>query len=84
MKIIEALKTVLGDTDATVDAMIRILVANGFAADDPADGAFCSLSEGLLLGMPFTFRQAAAIINAQTNVPKQVQTLRGQGVGAGG
>ena len=74
MKIIEALLSVYGETDATVGAMIQVLAAKGFAANDPVDGAFRGLSEGLLLGMGFTVRQVAAIVEAQKNVSQGEQS----------
>ena len=68
MKIIEALKSVAGETDATVDAMIQVLADNRFGADDPADGAFCGLSESALKGMGLDHRQVAAIQQVQRKV----------------
>lgn len=76
MTIIEALKSVGAETDATVDSMIQILTAN-FAADDPADGAFRCLTESLLLGMRFTSRQVAGINSWRPRgLPHEVSRVR--------
>lgn len=65
MRIADALRLVPGETEEAVSAMLCKLAAIRFAADDPADGAFCCLSEAVLNSMGFDVREVCAIIAAQ-------------------
>lgn len=59
------MRSVPGETEEAVNAMLCKLAAIRFAADDPADGAFCSLSGPVLDSMGFDVREVCAIIAAQ-------------------